>query len=1151
MSAALFSGVELESAGAERLPGCRLRRLEVYNWGTFDGQVWSFDVGGRNALLTGDIGSGKSTLVDAITTLLLPAHRISYNRAAGADARERDLRSYVEGHYKSERNETTGAPRPVGLRDGRSFSVVLGVFANVDFRTTVTLAQVFRTRSQGQPERFYVVADADLSIRGHFAEFGSDLAGLRRQLREHGARIHNSFPDYGKEFRRRLGIESEQAMDLFLQTVSMKAVDNLTDFVRSHMLEPFDTKAHIDSLVEHFENLTRAHQAVVRAREQLDRLGPMLSLLDEHDALAGHIEDLARQLAALPFHFARLSLDLHAARLEELEGRLGAVSGQIEEQASRRAAMRAKESQLRVDIATSGGDRLVAIDEEMARLGREVPGRQQQLVRFNQLLAEVGLQTVATEDQFRTSRQRAAALRGPAEQEQAEAHNQLVETGVAKRQLDEDAAALNAELRSLETRPTSIPAASLALRERLAADLRLDPESLPFAGELIQVREEASDWEGAAERVLHNFALSLLVPAGDYDAVAAWVDRNHLRARLVYFRVPASVGAPSAPHRASGHPLLLDMIEIKPGSGFEAWLRTELARRANHACVDSVAQFQDVAKALTRAGQVKDRERHEKDDRRSIGDRREYVLGWSNQAKVEALVAHASVLHRRQSELAAALAGQEASRTATAGRVLTLDRLGDFASWEALDWESLVNRVGALEAERGRLLSRSDRLAALNQELGEVSEVIAELERKDRELMEARGGLLQDRQGTLQAQKEAEETLADPAVAAVGDQTWAQLEATVDGATATAGGAGTIDPASLGRLQGATRDALDAERTRATRRQSDVGQKVVAAMSEFRSIYPQETLDFDASLASAGEFRALHQRVADDDLPRFEREFKDYLNQNTIRDIASFAAQLNKHEKLIRERIDTINRSLIDIDYNEGRYITLVAEPTPNTEVREFRAELRACTDDILGSGRDDQYSEQKFLQVKRIIDRFQGREGLADADRSWTRRVTDVRQWFVFSASERWRDDDSEHEHYTDSAGKSGGQKEKLAYTVLAASLAYQFKLDWGAARSKAFRFVVIDEAFGRGSEVSTQYALTLFTRLGLQLLIVTPLQKIHVIEPYVSAVGYVDNQTGRYSRLQSLSIVEYKRRRDEQATGGQANGNLPIEGPVEDLAR
>ena len=65
----------------------------------------------RPPLLTGDIGSGKSTLVDALTTLLMPAHRIAYNKAAGADARERTLRSYVEGHYKSERNESTGTSR--------------------------------------------------------------------------------------------------------------------------------------------------------------------------------------------------------------------------------------------------------------------------------------------------------------------------------------------------------------------------------------------------------------------------------------------------------------------------------------------------------------------------------------------------------------------------------------------------------------------------------------------------------------------------------------------------------------------------------------------------------------------------------------------------------------------------------------------------------------------------------------------------------------------------------------------------------------------------------------------------------------------------------------------------------------------------------
>jgi uncharacterized protein YPO0396 len=328
-------------------------------------------------------------------------------------------------------------------------------------------------------------------------------------------------------------------------------------------------------------------------------------------------------------------------------------------------------------------------------------------------------------------------------------------------------------------------------------------------------------------------------------------------------------------------------------------------------------------------------------------------------------------------------------------------------------------------------------------------------------------------------------------------------------------------------------DDLVQQADRAHRRQSDLGRQIVKVMSEFRNRYPVETAELDASIEAATEYRDLHRRVAEDDLPHFEREFKDYLNQNTIRDIAGFSAQLNKQEKLIRDRVETINRSLTDIDYNDGRYIRLVPDQTPNTEIRKFRADLRACTDNVIGTG-DDQYSEDRFLQVKRILDRFKGREGMTEVDRNWTHRVTDVRQWFVFSASQRWRHDDTEYEHYTDSGGKSGGQKEKLAYTILAASLAYQFKLDWDAAQSKAFRFVVIDEAFGRGSEASPRYALNLFTRLGLQLLIVTPLQKVHVIEPHVAAVGYVDNLNGNYSRLQCLTIEEFRRRREERLGGG-----------------
>jgi uncharacterized protein YPO0396 len=219
-------------------PGFRLDRLEVYNWGTFHDRVWGFDLHRDNALLTGDIGSGKSTLVDAVTTLLVPPQKITYNKAAGAEARERTLRSYVLGYYRTERGGSGLAAKPVSLRGVNTYSVILARFANDAQGQHVTVAQVFWLKdAQGQPARLYVIADAALSIAQHFSGFGTDIANLRKRLRALPAvEMHESFPPYGAAYRRRFGIENEQALDLFYQTVSMKSVGNLTEFVRDHML---------------------------------------------------------------------------------------------------------------------------------------------------------------------------------------------------------------------------------------------------------------------------------------------------------------------------------------------------------------------------------------------------------------------------------------------------------------------------------------------------------------------------------------------------------------------------------------------------------------------------------------------------------------------------------------------------------------------------------------------------------------------------------------------------------------------------------------------------------------------------------------------------------------------------------------------------
>jgi uncharacterized protein YPO0396 len=328
------------------------------------------------------------------------------------------------------------------------------------------------------------------------------------------------------------------------------------------------------------------------------------------------------------------------------------------------------------------------------------------------------------------------------------------------------------------------------------------------------------------------------------------------------------------------------------------------------------------------------------------------------------------------------------------------------------------------------------------------------------------------------------------------------------------------------------RDFLQRKIDNEDKRLKALEERIIKAMQDYRRDYPMETQETDARLEAGFEYAGMLARLQADDLPRFEQRFKELLNENTIREIANFQSNLHRERQTIKERIEYINRSLAEIEYNMGRFIRLEAQPNPDTEVRDFQQQLRACTEGMLTGAVDDRYAEGKFLQVREIIERFRGRQGTSDEDIRWSCKVTDVRNWFLFAASERWKEDDSEYEHYTDSGGKSGGQKEKLAYTVLAASLAYQFGLEWGTVHSHSFRFVVIDEAFGRGSDESTRYALELFKKLNLQLLIVTPLQKINIIESYVSSVGFIHNEDGRESKLRNLTIEEYRNEREARSS-------------------
>ncbi len=1109
--------LELEFIGDDRLAGFRLQRLEVFNWGTFDGRIWTLRLGGKNGLLTGDIGSGKSTLVDAVTTLLVPSHRVAYNKAAGADSRERSLRSYVLGFYKSERQETLGDAKPVALRDSNSYSVILGVFHNTGYDKTITLAQVFWMKEAGgQPARLYAVCERDLSIAADFSGFGSEMAGLRKQLRSNKIELFDSFPPYGSWFRRRFGIDNEQALDLFHQTVSLKSVGNLTDFVRSHMLEPFAVAPRITALIGHFEDLSRAHEAVLKAKRQVEMLEPLVADCARHEELAQTADNLRSCRDALRPWFATLKLDLLKKRLTLLNEESTRHHLAIEQLEEQRRTQRGQERELRHTIAESGGDRIASISEEILQKQEELERRKQKAFRYEELVRALGQYPAETGEEFLRQQSETTDWRETVEEAGVRNQNELNEAGVFFTQGKNEYEQLKTEIKGLKARVNNIDENQIGMRRSLCQALNLAEAEMPFVGELLQVREDARNWEGAIERLLHSFGLSLLVPDRYYAKVAQWVDQTHLRGRLVYFRVREG-GRGELP---SLHPdSLARKLQVKPDSAFYDWIEREVAHRFDLACCENQEQFRRETRAITKAGQIKaPGERHEKDDRHRINDRRRYVLGWSNSEKIAALEKDAQRQETQLADLASRISILQGEQITLKERLSILSKLGEYSDFRELDWKPVAVVIARLDNEKRELEATSDLLKTLTTQLATLEEDLQKTESQLDERKDKRSKTEQKISIAQELQQQTQALLTETTKDII--QRFHLLEAMREEAL----GNQVLTVESCDNRERDMREWLQAKIDAEDRKLSRLSEKIVKAMAEYKGIYRLETSEVDANLAAASEYRSMLEQLQADDLPRFEGRFKELLNENTIREVANFQSQLARERETIKERIRQINESLTQIDYNPGRYISLEAQLNLDADIRDFQTELRTCTEGALTGSEDVQYSEAKFLQVKRIIERFRGRDEHTDLDRRWTAKVTDVRNWFVFAASERWREDNTEHEHYADSGGKSGGQKEKLAYTVLAASLAYQFGLEWGAVRSRSFRFVVIDEAFGRGSDESAQYGLQLFAQLNLQLLIVTPLQKIHIIEPFVAGVGFVHNEDGRSSVLRNLSIEEYR---------------------------
>lgn len=1086
----------------------RMSRLQVYNWGTFSG-LHDIPISEQGFLFVGRSGAGKSTLLDAFSALLVPPRWVDFNaaaREAEKTGRDRNLVSYIRGAWAEQKDDASGEIATRYLRPGTTWSALALSYQNA-LGQHVVLVQVLWLRGSangpGDVNRHFLIFERpfELNELEVFGQSNLDVRKLKQVFPD--AFIRREFRPYSERFCRLLGIESEMALRLLHKTQSAKNLGDLNTFLREFMLDKPATFEVADRLVSEFDELNAAHQAVVTARRQVETLVPAREKHQHRQSLLNGRSGLNELLTGIDSYGGRRRIDLLKQQIERLNVQADGLEGEI---SRKQAALDQHNDALRElerRHREVGGDQVETWQAEKSAL---VQQREDRLRKRAQ--AEGACQQL--DWVFPDSPHRFAELVGEARQELERWESGSTEIRekrdllvIQKKEAETAFTQAAGEVKALERQPSNIPAHMLDLRQEIATAIGVSESALPFIGELIEVKADEAEWQGAIERVLHGFALSLLVDERHYSALSNYINSRHLGQRLVYYRTGQVERQPAKP---VGTDSLVLKLNIKECSQTE-WLGTELRHRFDYVCVDSIQSFRRADRAITKEGQVKhSKTRHEKDDRRDVGDRHFWVLGFDNREKLALYRKQAQELAGKISDLDGRikeLSENEGARVKRAMHCQTLVNL----QWQEVDVVPLLTGIDKLERRIRDALEGNTALKDVADQIGKQKKAV---EQADETLRETRIKY-QSVVGQADEYKEKlQELQHDPSLIPLTPQQQQGLDERFDALQ---------DPVRLDNLDSLMRSverSINQEIGEINRSMGECERFIEKRFDEFVIEWPAEAEGLDATLAAAPDFFAKLARLETDGLPAHEQRFFELLESQSHQNLAALSTYLSDARKEILERMELVNDSLARVPFNQSTnqttFLHIDVSDRQLPDVREFKQEIQQALSHAWSEDRE--LAESRFLVLRRLVERLSSQE---PENKRWCQAVLDVRQHMEFIGRET-DEGGVEVEVYRSGSGKSGGQRQKLATTCLAAALRYQ--LGGNEHGVPMYAPVVLDEAFDKADNEFTALAMNIFKNFGFQMIVATPLKSVMTLEPFIGGACFIDISDRRVS---GVLMIEY----------------------------
>jgi uncharacterized protein YPO0396 len=1089
----------------------RMRRLSVLNWGTFSG-LHRMPIAHDGMLLLGPSGAGKSTLLDAISALTVPPRAVRFNAAADESSRkdhDRNLMSYIRGAWADKAQEDS--PRSIAkqyLRTGGTWSALALEYANAAGRV-ITLVRILWVRgvsTSGSVESHFMVIEGAFDLVD-IPDFEGERRNIKKKLKRAEINHHEqSFPAYAEHWCRVLGIHDSDALELLHQTQSTKNLSDLNAFLRDFMLAEPPTFGVAKDLITEFVDLDEAHRAVVSARQQVEMLAPARNAFSERASLISQSDEISGLLrSVIPFR-SSVHAGLLVDECRRLRGEREFAEAERLQADTAIGDLRPRIEALDAEYAAKGGAHLSSLERQKVDL-EGIKQRNQRARNTAEVQARVMGWTLSDKlEGFVDQVQEARRFLDEAELLTKQIDEDREKATVSENRLSEEFKRLQSEIKLLEASPSSIPIPKQQIRTKLCDELGIALARVPFAGELIEVRPEHSEWAGAANRLLGGFGTTLLVHEDDYRKIAGWVDRNYLRDRWNYIVVPtAHAGGGDRTDDRS----IVRVLDVQTHS-YRSWVTMHLARQFNYERVDTIAELMKGEYRITKAGQIRHGgKRHEKDDRHDISDRRFWVLG-DNREKLHRFREDITLI---ASDLGVAT---QAKRKAKDDAATLSDRKAAAQSlsntqWQDIDVASIALRIGHIIEQQRSARSENTSLADLE---GRIVKSRQELESETT----AKGSAIERTKSASRKLTELELELENVQIEAI-----------------------ALTPAHQASLRSRLADAwsptLKSFRDDIERAQNDLQREkdnvaksinahelsIVKTFTNFLNAWPTERGALQPNLESAPDFFSKLQRIELDGLPAHEERFLNLLRTQSTQRLAELHRHLTEARREIEARLDDVNVALSTVPYNPDSYLRLRVEDLGLDEPREFRRQLAEVFQRQQSAATDDTEAEMQFEALRQLILDLRG----DDPDKKrWRDLVLDVRKHVHFIADELERKTDRLIENYSGAGGKSGGQRQKLTATCLAAALRFQLGgVDGGPP---SYAAVVLDEAFTKTDNDFTTTCMRIFTELGFQMIVATPVKSVMTLEPFVGGATYVSISNRHTSSMQHIAYVDAEKRLD-----------------------